>query len=215
MIITYHGASCFKVQFGETVLAFNPISKQSTRYKPTRFKADIALVSAVHPDCSGVEQVRQGDHDPFVIRGPGEYEVRGVTVQGFLSSSEYDGEKRHNTIYTIEFEGMTLCFLGILGEREISQQAMEAIEDIDILFVPIGGNGALDASGAYKLAVSLEPRVIIPMLYDHTSAQQGGLQRFLDEGGVKTAEAQEKLTVKQKDVAGMEGEIVVLEAQSQ
>ncbi len=54
MIITYHGGEFFKVQFGDTVLAFNPISKDS-KLKSSRFGADIALVSLNHPDMNGVE----------------------------------------------------------------------------------------------------------------------------------------------------------------
>ena len=209
MIITYHNAACFKVQFGDTVLAFNPISKGSKHYKPAKFGADIALISVNHPDFNGVSQVSHGGKDPFIIRGPGEYEVGGVMVRGFLSSSEYNGEKRTNTIYLVELEGMTLCYLGGLNDEEIPSHLWEAIDEIDLLFIPIGGGGVLSATDAYKMAVTLEPRMIIPMLY----ADDKSIQTFLDEAGVQENSPVEKLTVKQKDVAGKEGEVATLRAQ--
>ena len=42
MVITYYGAGCFKVQSGETVLAFNPPSKES-EFKSPRFASDIVF----------------------------------------------------------------------------------------------------------------------------------------------------------------------------
>jgi hypothetical protein len=56
MIITYQGVEFFKVQFGNTTIAFNPISKDS-KFKPTRFFADIALVSLNDKDMNGVENL--------------------------------------------------------------------------------------------------------------------------------------------------------------
>lgn len=221
MIITYHGAACFKIQFGDTVLAFNPISKDSSNYKPARFGADIALISLRHPDFNGVDQVKNKSKDTFVIRGPGEYEVKGIMVRGFETKAEYAGSSRINTIYIVEFEGMTICFLGVLSKRELSTDILESIEDIDLLFVPIGGSSnskqvssdVLDATNAYKLAVSLEPKIIIPTLYSDDKSNQDGLVRFMEEGGVDKIERKDKLTVKQKDVAGKGGEIVALNVQ--
>ena len=69
MIITYLGGEFMRVQFGDTVLAFNPPSRES-KLKPTRFGADIALISLNHSDMNGVETVTHGDRKPFVISGP-------------------------------------------------------------------------------------------------------------------------------------------------
>ena len=52
MVITYQGLQCFKVQFGDTVLAFDPISK-SSKSKATSFGADITLISVNNPDMNG------------------------------------------------------------------------------------------------------------------------------------------------------------------
>jgi L-ascorbate metabolism protein UlaG (beta-lactamase superfamily) len=207
MIISYQGAQSFKVQFGDTVLAFDPVSKKS-EFKANNFGADIALISLNHPDMNGVDQVNRGDKQAFIINGAGEYEIQGVFIKGLPSVSNYDGEERINTIYTVNFENMNLCFLGALGNTEIPKETKEGIDDVDILFVPIGGNGILNASEAYKFAVSLEPSIIIPMNFDDKS-----IKAFLKEGGDEGVKPIEKLTIKKKDLEGKEGEIIILSEQ--
>lgn len=207
MIISYQGVQSFKVQFGDTVLAFDPVSKKS-KFKANNFGADIALISLNHPDMNGVDQVNRGEKQAFIIKSPGEYEIQGVFIKGLLSTSKYGGQEGVNTIYTINFENMNLCFLGALGSSEIPSETKEGIDGVDILFVPISGNGVLSSADAYKFAVSLEPSIIIPMNFDGTS-----LKTFLKEGGAEGLKPVEKLTVKKKDLEGKEGEIIVLSEQ--
>ncbi|MEX2013895.1 MAG: MBL fold metallo-hydrolase, partial [Parcubacteria group bacterium] len=113
--------------------------------------------------------------------------------------------KKINTIYTISFEGLNLCFLGALANPTLPDETLEAIEDIDILFVPLGVGDTLEPGAAYKLAVSLEPSIIIPMYYTKTA-----LEQFTKEGGEAKVDALDKFVVKKKDLEGKEGEIVVL-----
>ena len=143
------------------------------------------------------------------MNGPGEYEIKGVFIKGFGSTSEYGGEKRINTIYSVALEGMNICFLGAINEGSLPKEADENIDGIDILFVPIGGKGVLDASMAYKLAVSLEPKLIIPMHYGDIGSD-GALKTFLKEAG-ENPKPEPKLTLKKKDLEGKDAEVVVLE----
>ena len=107
---------------------------------------------------------------------------------------------------------MNLCFLGALASPEnLSSETKEALDDIDILFVPIGGDGVLSPSEAYKLAVKLEPSIIIPIHYGDDLSPQA-LKTFLKEGGEEKVSPLEKLTIKKKDLEGKEGDIVVLSA---
>lgn len=214
MIISYQGAQSFKVQFGDTVLAFDPISKES-KLKAGSFGADIALVSLNHPDMNGASQASRGEKEAFVVSGPGEYEIKGVFIKGLPSVSYYGGEKKINTIYTVNLENMNLCFLGALSEINIPNETKEAIDGVDILFVPVGDTsndnkqkGTLSAGEAYKFAVSLEPSIIIPMNYTDAS-----LKAFIKEGGAEGLKPIDKLTIKKKDLEGKESEIVVLDAQ--
>jgi len=210
MIITYQGVEFFKVQFGDTILAFNPISKES-KFKPTRFFADVALVSANHPDFNGVENLSYNGKDPLVISGPGEYETKGVFIKGFQSKTNYGGKERINTVYIVVLEGMTLCFMGAIADEKLSPEFLEAVEDIDILFLPIGDNGVLDAAKANKIAVSLEPKIIIPMHYGDVGVDNA-LKKFVKEAGEEGSKPIDKLTIKKKDLEGKEGEVMILEA---
>lgn len=212
MVITYQGAQSFKVQLGETILAFNPISKDS-KFKSSKAGANIVLQTLNHPDFNGIENATYGDKLPFVINGPGEYEVGGVIIKGFLSESEYSGKKRFNTIYLVNLEGMNLCFLGALGDEKLSSEAKEGLDDIDILFVPIGGNGLLDPHIASKLAVGLEAKIIIPMGYGE-EAIKGSLEVFLKESGEGKVAPIEKLVLKKKDLEGKSGEVIILESKN-
>jgi hypothetical protein len=209
MVITYYGHEFFKVQFGDITLAFNPISKES-KLKTSRFGADIALISINDVDSSGEEQVSFGDRKAFVVKGPGEYEIKDVFIKGFLSDGKNSNGKL-NTIYTISLEGMNICFLGALSTKEIGADTKSSLGDIDILFATIGGGDVLNPSEAYKLAVSLGARLIIPMHYDGGKNDGNAIKTFLKEGGVSKVETQEKLTLKKKDLDGKEGEIVVLQ----
>ncbi len=211
MVITHHAGQCFKVTFGDFTLVFDPISKSGT-LPPVRFGADIALVSRNHPDMNGTSEVSFGGKDPFVINGPGEYEKEGVTIQGFLTKSEYALGKGQteavNTIYSVKLEGMTLVHLGAMSGTTLPANAKEAIDEIDVLFVPVGGDGVLDAAEASKLATMLEPKIIIPMHWSGMGEPKA-LEAFLKEEGGE-AEKVDKLTLKKKDVADKDGAIIVI-----
>ncbi len=210
MIITYHNADFFKVSFGDTTIAVNPISKDS-KIKGARFGSDITLVSLNSPEHNGSDVTSRGEKESFLIKGPGEYEVSGVFIKGFLSKSNYGGEERINTIYTVSLEGINLCFLGALSDKDLSSETKEAIDGVDILFVPIGGDEVLDPATAHKLAVQFEPKMIIPSHFSEVG-DKSALKTFLKESGAENVKPVDKLTIKRKDLDGMEGEITVLEA---
>lgn len=211
MVITHHGGQCFKVTLGDLTLVFDPIGKGAT-LPSVRFGSDIALVSRNHPDMAGIDEVTYGEKEPFAITGPGEYEHSGVTVQGFLSSSKYALPKGKdsavNTIYALELEDMTLVHLGALSDTELPKSAREGIDEVDVLFVPVGDEGVLTPSQAHELAVSLEPKIIVPMHWSGMGAAKS-LDAFLKEES-NGSEKTEKLTLKKKDLSGREGSIIVI-----
>lgn len=206
MVITYHGGQCFKVSFGDTTLAFNPISKKS-KLAESKFGSDVAFVSLWHPDYNGVEQVAHSSKQPFVVDGPGEYEIGSVTARGFGVATTYDKQDTFNAIYQVRLEGMNIIFLGALGNPEIDPKILEELGDIDILFVPIGGGDLLEVPQASKLATKLEAKTIIPMQFDAAA-----LKAFLKEQGEESLKPVDKLTLKKKDVNEMNGQVVVLKS---
>lgn len=211
MVITHHGGQCFKVTLGDLTLAFDPISKGGT-LPAVRFGADIAFVSRNHPDMNGVGEVTYGEKEPFAVTGPGEYELKGITARGFLSKSRYGLKKDENdalnTLYVVELEDMTLVHLGALAEPDLPSEAREALDEVDVLFLPIGGDGVLNATQAHELAVALEPKLIVPMHWSGMGEPKS-LEAFLKAAG-SAGEKVEKLTLKKRDLAGKEGTIMVL-----
>lgn len=206
MIISYLGGQSFKVSFGDTTLAFNPISKQS-KLEATKYGSDVAFVSLWHPDFNGVEQVTHGSKEPFLVDTPGEYEMGSVTARGFGVKTTYDKVETYNTIFQVQMEEMNIVFLGALGDPEIDPKILAELSDIDILFLPIGGGDVLSVPQASKLATKLEAKLIIPMHYDVDT-----LKLFLKEEGEENLKPVDKLTLKRKDVAAMDGTIAILKS---
>ena len=206
MVITYYGAQFFKIQFGDTVLAINPVSKDSG-VKSARFGADIVLVTANDPFFNGVENASFGDKIPYVISGPGEYEIKEIFINGF--PSEYKSKKgtKINTIYKLNMEGINICFLGALSS-DLGPKVKEEIDGVDILFVPVSGGEFLSPVEASKIATNLEAKIVIPMDYERIS--KDALKTFLKEWGDEKAVSVDKLTIKKKDLEGKDGEVVVL-----
>ena len=98
--------------------------------------------------------------------------------------------------------------LGALSDTELSQEARESIDEIDVLFVPIGGDGVLSPAKAHELAVSLEPKIIVPMHWSRIGSAKS-LEAFLKEAG-NGSEKVDKLTLKRKDLVGRDGSIIVV-----
>lgn len=212
MIITYEGVEFIKIVHGDFTVALNPVSKKS-KLKGSNFGADLALISVNHDDMNGVESVTRKDREPFVISGPGEYEVHDTFVEGFLSHTNYGSKEMLNTIYSLKIDGMQVVFLGAFGDKDLTSAVKEALGNIDVLFVPIGGDGVLDSSEAFKFAVRREPSIIIPIHFGQVG-DKSALKNFLEEGSAEGLKGVDKLTIKQKDLLGKQGEIVVLNPQN-
>lgn len=222
MIITYFGRQHFKLQVGDTTFAINPVSKDlpapQTRQaggrggKAVKYGADVCLITTNHPDYNGSEQTAHGEKVPFVINGPGEYEVKDVFIKGFGTKTKLKdgnppagGEKEYqNTSYVFTFDGIRVTFLGALSVA-LDPTHKEIIDETDVLFIPVGEDGfLLNPYDAHKLAVSLEPKLIIPMDYNEQS-----LPIFLKEAGSEKIDPVEKLTIKKKDIDSKLGEVVL------
>jgi L-ascorbate metabolism protein UlaG (beta-lactamase superfamily) len=207
MIITHYGRQHFKLQVGDLTFAINPVSKEG-KGKVSKYGADVTLITTNHPDYNGVEQTEMGSKTPFVIRGAGEYEVQNIFIKGFATTTTLKENKKdkeyQNTTYVFTIDGIRVTFLGALSEM-LKPEHKEIIDETDVLFVPVGEDGfLLNPYDAYKLSVSLEPKLVIPMDYDEQS-----LPIFLKEAGGEAIEPVEKLTIKKKDIEGKLGEVVL------
>jgi hypothetical protein len=218
MVVTYYGAAFIRIQFGDEVIAFNPPSDKSTAKlglpagRQAKFGADIAIVSANHPLYNGIETVSYGGKTPFVIDGPGEYEKDGIYVKGVLAEGGEKGVPL-NTVYNCMIDEMQVCHLGALRVSEFKDAVIEQLGVIDVLFVPLSGEGALAPADAYKLALSLEPKIIIPLSGGGPEGEKN-LKIFLKEAGADGTARTERLTIKKKQTEEKEGEIMVLDVVS-
>lgn len=202
MVITYYGRQYFKLTLGDLTIATNPPAKS---LKPSRFGADIALITTNIEEGNDPETVTLGDKEPFVIDSAGSYEVQSMFFAGAPSKVTIGKEEKINTVYGFELDGIKICFLGAaVDDKSLSPEAKEIAGQADMIFVSVGEDPVL----AYKTATSFDPNVIIPMDYDADS-----LKRFLKEGGQEKNDIQEKATLKRRDLDGKEGFIIALAAQ--
>lgn len=193
-------------------LVVDPYGEATGLSLPT-MEADVVLVTHEHEDHNNKKAVKG---EPFVVSNPGEYEVKGVFIQGIPSfHDDVQGKERgSNTIYTIEGEGIRVCHMGDFGQKELTPQQLEAIGDVDILFIPVGGVYTINGKEAQKVISQLEPKIVVPMHYalPKLKYKLNSVDDFLHTMGAKKIESQEKLMVKEKDLAAEreETEIVVL-----
>lgn len=212
MTINWYGHSCFKIsnQGGHLTLIIDPFDK-SIGLTPPRGTADIVLVSHNHHDHNNIKSIAG---KPFIVDGPGEYEVKGVSINGIASYHDNKkGEERGvNTIYLIEMDKIKICHLGDFGQEKLSDSQLEAIGNVDVLVIPVGGKYTIDALEAAKIAKQIEPHLIIPMHYKISGLSIDGLDSadgFLKEMGVEKKVIVDKLTLKGKDLSTKEMEVVL------
>lgn len=209
MIVTYLGKETFRIQVGDLVLACNPPSK-SSEFKMNKFGANVVLQSIKHPDMGGGKEFSYGDKEPFVVSGPGEYESNGLFIKGVAGESKYDlpkgADKRINTIFSTTVDGISILYLGAQSGT-LPSGLSDIVDEVDMLFIPISGEGTYDAKEAAKIVLNLEPKIVVPMGY--SSIKDASLQTFLKETESK-ADPVDKLTIKRKDLEGKDQDVVVL-----
>ncbi len=205
MIITYHGKGHIKLVMGDTTIALGPVAKESKR-RQTKYGSDLAMIPLNTLDYNGAENVDNASKTPFVIRGAGEYEVAGIFVNAFSSPIIRDGKECITTSFVFNFDGMRIAYLGQISSL-LAPEHKEIIDEVDVLFVPVGGDDVnLNPYDANKIAVGLEPHIIIPIDYDEKT-----LPIFLKEAGSEGLASLEKLTIKKKDILDKQSSIVLLE----
>jgi L-ascorbate metabolism protein UlaG (beta-lactamase superfamily) len=215
MQIIWHGQSCFQIissqgKNNHVNIVIDPYS-EDIGLKVPKLEADILLVSHGHHDHNNVKAV---GGNPFLVSGPGEYEIKEVFIQGIpaFHDSSSGKERGVNTIYTIEAEELRICHLGDLGQKELTPEQIDKIGQVDILMIPVGGVYTISAKEAVKIMSQIEPNIIIPMHYQlpKLKLKLDGLDKFLKTMGIKKLDSLPKLSIKKKDVLPEEAKIIVL-----
>jgi L-ascorbate metabolism protein UlaG (beta-lactamase superfamily) len=213
MEITWYGLSCFRLtERGLATVVTDPYDTQVVGYESLKLRADIVTVSHDAPGHNFTSAVKGVSH---FISGPGEFEIGGVFVTGIQTNavSKANADQPRNTLYTFDYEGVTVAHLGDL-RRVPTQTEVEALGTVHIALVPVGGGGGLNAAKAAEVVSLLEPRFVIPMHYATAKCilKLSPLSKFLKEMGLGAVEAQPSLKVTRSSIPE-DTRVVVLEYQ--
>ena len=205
MEIIWYGKSCFHLRQRGCSVVTDPYDPQSG-FRLPRITAAILTLSCTHE--KDLDYTRGFRGSPYVIKGPGEYEVGGTFVFGFPLDQE---QKDKNTAYIIEAEDATICHLGNLNYVP-NREETEQFDEIDVLLIPVGGKETIDGAKAAEVVSLLEPTVTIPMCY-RTNDEDTDLEdasRFLSEMGIQEAKELSTLDAN-KNTIGRQPDVIVLE----
>ena len=197
MTISWYGEACFLLESGGVRILIEPPQKESG-INPPRLKSDILIYShEITMDSP------RSSEEAFVIDSPGEYEIKGVNIQGIANNE--------NIIYNIKMDDIKISHLGFTNKKFDNEKLAE-FDDPDIVLVPVGGDKILDAEEAMSVINQLEPNIAIPMLYGvkGLKIKRTPLLPFIKESEAKES-PQPKLTIKKKDLTEKETKIVILE----
>jgi L-ascorbate metabolism protein UlaG (beta-lactamase superfamily) len=196
MEITWYGHSCFRLtERSLASVVTDPFDHNVAGYEPLKLKAEIVTVSHDAPGHNFVSAVKGKEH---VITGPGEYEIGGVFITGVQTNGhgKRTPDEPRNTLYVFDFDGVTVAHLGDL-RRVPSQTEIEALGNVHIALVPVGGGGGLNAAKAVEVVSLLEPGIVIPMHFGTpaSSIKLSPVSKFLKEMGIGDVEPQPTLKV--------------------
>jgi L-ascorbate metabolism protein UlaG (beta-lactamase superfamily) len=199
--IHWFGHSCFRIREKGVTVVTDPHSEELGYARP-RVRADIVTISHAHGGHSSVKGFRGS---PRMVTRPGEYEIAGVFINGVptFHDAEDGSEKGQNVAFLFDFDGLTVCHLGDLG-HVLAQNQVEALNQVNVLLVPVGGNATLTAVQAAKVVGLIEPNIVIPMHYKTpaTSRRLDSVGRFLTEMGAGDVQPKEMLRLSPGSLSG-------------
>lgn len=196
MEINWYGHSCFRLtERGFATVVTDPYDHRTAGYNPLKIKGDIVTISHDAPGHNFAAGVKGKNH---LITGPGEFEIGGVFITGVQTNGQTKKgtEELRNTLYVFDFDGVTVAHLGDLS-RVPSQTEIEALGNVHVALVPVGGGGSLNAAKAVEVVSLLEPGIVIPMHYGTTDSliKLAPVSKFLKEMGLGEIEPVASLKV--------------------
>jgi L-ascorbate metabolism protein UlaG (beta-lactamase superfamily) len=198
--IQYLGHSCFRLRGRDGIVLCDPYDR-SVGAEIGRPTAHIVTVSHQHPDHANVAAVKPMRERLFLIEGPGEYEVGGVMIAGVRTFHDKlkGAERGSNSVYVIHLDDVVFCHLGDLG-HELTTHQLDEIGNVDVLFIPVGGDETISPAEAVGVISQIEPRIVIPMHYAMSDQRSftsdlASIEKFAHEVGIKEIVAEEKVTI--------------------
>jgi L-ascorbate metabolism protein UlaG (beta-lactamase superfamily) len=173
MRVRWFGQSAFLLADEQAVFIdpFGDMSAAAARglqfdYPPIKgVTADLVLVTHEHRDHNAVDVV---GGSPTVLRSKAG-RLESPVGEVVAVASEHDdaaGTTRGaNTIVCFSLDGVRVCHLGDFGQPALRPEQREAMGDVDVLFVPVGGGPTIGGAAAAELARSLGPKLVVPIHY--------------------------------------------------
>jgi L-ascorbate metabolism protein UlaG (beta-lactamase superfamily) len=188
--IQYYGANCVSLIYKGTRIIVDDNLKALGAKAITK-PEDVALFTGKHDEV----QAR------ITFDGPGEYEVSEISIVGIGARAHTDEEGIQTaTMFKIVASDQSALVTGNIYP-ELNESQLESIGIVDVLVVPVGGNGfTVDPVGALKLIKAVEPKIVIPTHYADKTLKypvpQQDLPAALKELGMEPKEAVSKLKLK-------------------
>jgi len=206
MDMQFYGANCVVLSSKQTRVVVDDNLAALGAKSVTR-EGDICLFTGEHGDVAGTPKL--------VLDMPGEYEASNVSIFGLQARAHMDEEgKRSATLFKVTWGENRVLFAGHVFPK-LSDDELEAIGIVDVMFVPVGGNGyTLDATGALQVIKAVEPKIVIPTHYNDKSLKfevpQAELEDALKTMGMEPKERVAKFQFKPAEVTDTT-QLVVLE----
>ena len=214
MEITWYGHSCFRLtERGLATVVTDPYDYTAIGYQPLNLRGAIVSVSHDSPGHNNVNAVKS---KPWVISGPGEYEIGSVFITAVQTNgSKRDKDEKKNILCVFDYNGVTVAHLGDI-RRVPSQAQIEALGTVHVALVPVGDGGGLNAAKAAEVVSLLEPGIVIPMHYGTPDCKikLDPLSKFLKEMGLSHIDPVDSLKIT-KSMIPEETRVVVLDYKQQ
>jgi L-ascorbate metabolism protein UlaG (beta-lactamase superfamily) len=208
--LAWYGQSCFRItERGRITIVTDPFSDAIGLPAP-RLKADVVTISHASAGHSYAEAVKP---QPYILSGPGEYEIGDVFITGIPMHYIGETETRRNVAYQIAYDRLTVLHLGDLASVP-TQSAVEALGAVHVLLLPVGGGNALKAAQAAEVVALIEPHYIVPMHYalPGLAFELEPVEKFLQMMGVSKVQEVDTLKVTTGDLPE-QPQVVVLRPQ--
>ncbi|RZN63220.1 MBL fold metallo-hydrolase [Methanonatronarchaeum sp. AMET6-2] len=162
MEIKWWGHACFEIRNNSTVVT-DPHDGKSIGLEKPEPEADVTLISHDHYDHNATSTVKG---NPVTITNVGGSTARGIKIKGIKTYHDKSNGKQRgeNLIFTFKINNTKFCHLGDLGQIP-SEETIQKTGEIDVLFIPVGGNFTINAEEAKETIKLIKPKIAIPMHY--------------------------------------------------
>lgn len=197
MEITWYGQSCFRLSGrGLASIVTDPYNGK-VGLPPLKVRGDVVTISHDAPGHNNVSAVSGLRH---TLVDPGEYEIGGVFITGIATHEQT--EQVENVLFLFDFGNVVIAHLGDMATVP-TQTKIEALEQVDVLLVPVGGGKSLNAAQAAELVSMIEPGIVVPMHYQLPGLDLDleDVERFLKEMGVTEPEEESVLKLTSSNIS--------------